>query len=147
MEQRVSLITLAVDDIDRAASFYDALGWQRQATPDGMVVYDLLGQSIGLYPKADLARDMGLDPSELGSGAMTLAFNTRTKDEVAQIVDAARAAGARILKDPHDVFWGGHIAYFADPDGHVWEIAFNPFSPLREDGAFRWSGYGDTSPI
>jgi len=147
MEQRVSLITLAVDDIDRAASFYDALGWQRQATPDGMVVYDLLGQSIGLYPKADLARDMGLDLSELGSGAMTLACNTRTKDEVAQIVDAARAAGARILKDPHDVFWGGHIAYFADPDGHVWEIAFNPFSPLREDGAFRWSGYGDTSPI
>lgn len=147
MEQRVSLITLAVDDIDHAASFYDALGWQRQATPDGMVVYDLLGQSIGLYPKADLARDMGLDLSELGSGAMTLAFNTRSKDEVAQIVDAARAVGARILKDPHDVFWGGHIAYFADPDGHVWEIAFNPFSPLREDGAFRWSGYGDTSPI
>ena len=55
---------------------------------------------------------------------------------------AAHAAGAHILKDPHDVFWGGYIAYFSDPDGHVWEIAHNPFSPLRDDGAFRWLGYG-----
>jgi catechol 2,3-dioxygenase-like lactoylglutathione lyase family enzyme len=145
MEQRISLITLAVEDMDRAAAFYDALGWRREETPDGMVVYDLLGQTLGLYPKADLARDMGLDPDALGHGAMTLACNTRTKDEVAQVFAAAKAAGARVLKEPHDVFWGGHIAYFADPEGHVWEIAFNPFSPLREDGAFRWNGYATPS--
>ncbi|MGH1355556.1 MAG: VOC family protein [Thalassovita sp.] len=142
MEQRISLITLAVEDMARTAAFYEALGWRQEDTPDGMVVFDLLGQTLGLYPKADLARDMGLAPDELGSGAMTLACNTRTKDKVAQVFEAAKAAGARVLKEPHDVFWGGHIAYFADPEGHVWEIAFNPFSPLRADGAFRWNGYG-----
>jgi catechol 2,3-dioxygenase-like lactoylglutathione lyase family enzyme len=141
MEQRISLITLAVEDIPRAAAFYQAMGWQQVDTPDGMVVFDLLGQTLGLYPKADLARDMGLDPAELGSGAMTLAHNVRNKEDVAQIFEQARAAGARVLKEPHDVFWGGHIAYFADPDGHVWELAYNPFSALRADGAFRWNGH------
>lgn len=141
MDQRISLITLAVENMDRTAAFYDALGWRQEETPDGMVVYDLLGQSLGLYSKENLARDMGLDPSELGHGAMTLACNTGTKEEVAEICERAKAAGARVLKEPHDVFWGGHIAYFADPEGHVWEIAFNPFAPLRQDGAFRWAGY------
>ncbi|WP_319826303.1 VOC family protein [Thalassovita sp.] len=143
MDQRVSLITLAVDDLDRARAFYAAMGWSPVETPPGIVVFDLLGQSIGLYPKADLARDMGMDPSELGTGAMTLALNTRTRAEVTDLFTAATAAGARVLKPPHDVFWGGHIAYVADPDGHVWELAFNPFSPLRADGAFRWAGYGE----
>ncbi|MBR9651654.1 VOC family protein [Thalassovita aquimarina] len=143
MEQRVSLITLAVDDLDRSTSFYDALGWQREETLEGIIVYDLLGQSLGLYPKADLARDMGLAPEDLGTGAMTLACNQRDKASVDAVAEAARAAGARILKEPHEVFWGGYIAYFADPDGHVWEIAHNPFSPLRDDGAFRWQGYGE----
>ncbi len=142
MDPRVSLITLAVDDPARSAAFYDALGWQRQEAPEGMIVYDLLGQSLGLYPKSDLARDMGVDPETLGTGAMTLACNQRDKAGVDAVTEAARAAGARILKEPHEVFWGGYIAYFADPDGHVWEIAHNPFSPLRDDGAFRWQGYG-----
>ncbi|CUH67691.1 putative enzyme related to lactoylglutathione lyase [Thalassovita gelatinovora] len=141
MDQRISLITLAVEDPDRSASFYDALGWHRQDTPEGIIVYDLLGQSLGLYPKADLARDMGLAPEDLGTGAMTLACNQRDRAGVDAVVAAARAAGARILKDPHEVFWGGYIAYFADPDGHIWEIAHNPFAPLRDDGAFRWQGY------
>lgn len=141
MEQRISLITLAVEDVARSAAFYQALGWKQVETPDGMAVFDLLGQALGLYPRADLARDMGLEPDQLGSGAMTLAHNLRSKDEVAQIFELAIAAGARGLKEPHDVFWGGHIAYFADPDGHVWELAFNPFSNLRNDGAFRWNGY------
>ena len=142
MDQRISLITLAVDDPDRSAAFYDALGWQRQDTPDGIIVYDLLGQSLGLYPKSDLARDMGLKPEDLGTGAMTWACEQHDKASVDAVVKAAHAAGAHILKDPHDVFWGGYIAYFSDPDGHVWEIAHNPFSPLRDDGAFRWLGYG-----
>lgn len=141
MDQRVSLITLAVSDVDRAAAFYSALGWSRVESPDGIVVFDLLGQSLGLYPKADLARDMGVSEAELGTGAMTLACNTRSKAEVAELLAEAEVAGARILKPAHDVFWGGHIGYFADPDGHIWEVAFNPFSPLREDGAFCWNGY------
>ena len=144
MEPRISLITLAVTDRDRAATFYSALGLRRAESEEGIVVFDLLGQSLALYPRADLARDMGLTEAELGIGGMTLGYNTRTRDEVAQVLGRAEAAGARILKPAHDVFWGGHIGYFADPDGHVWEVAFNPFSPLAPDGAFRWAGYPDT---
>jgi uncharacterized protein len=142
MDQRISLVTLAVADPDRAAAFYAALGWAPQDSPPGIRVFDLLGQSLALYPRADLARDMGLTEAELGTGGLTLACNTRTRDEVAQVLDRAAAAGARILKPAHDVFWGGHIGYFADPDGHIWEVAFNPFSPLSAEGAFRWAGYG-----
>lgn len=141
MEQRISLITLGVDDMDRSAAFYESLGWARVDSADGVIAFDLLGQTLGLYSRADLARDMGLDVADVGGfSGITLAHNVRDKGDVAQIVDRARAAGARIIKDPHDVFWGGHIAYFADPDGHVWEIAHNPFSPLAKDGAFRWNG-------
>lgn len=141
MEQRISLITLGVIDLDNAASFYEALGWQRTDSPDGVIAFDLIGQTLGLYPKADLAKDMGLDVSDItGFSGITLAHNVRTKDEVAPLVDRAARAGARVIKAPHDVFWGGHIAYFADPDGHVWEIAHNPHSPLGQDGAFQWNG-------
>lgn len=142
MEPRVSLITLGVEDVARAAAFYAAMGWRRVDSPEGIVVFDLLGQALGLYPRADLARDMGVAPEMLGTGAMTLAYNVRDKAEVAEVLDAARAAGARILCEAHDVFWGGHIGYFADPEGHVWEVAHNPFSPLSKEGAFRWEGYG-----
>jgi len=141
MDQRVSLITLAVSDVARARAFYLALGWTQVESPDGIVVFDLLGQSLGLYPRADLARDMGLSEDELGTGAATLACNVSDKGDVASVLKQAEAAGARILKEPHDVFWGGHIGYFADPDGHIWEVSHNPFSPLREDGAFCWNGY------
>lgn len=142
MEPHVSLITLGVEDVARAAAFYAAMGWRRVDSPEGIVVFDLLGQALGLYPRADLARDMGVEPETLGTGAMTLAYNVREKAEVAEVLDAARAAGARVLREAHDVFWGGHIGYFADPEGHVWEVAHNPFSPLSAEGAFRWEGYG-----
>ena len=143
MEQRISLITLAVADPDRAAAFYQALGWTREESEAGLRVFDLLGQSLALYPRADLARDMGVTEAELGTGGMTLGYNTRTREDVAEVLARAAAAGARILRPPHDVFWGGHIGYFADPDGHIWEVAFNPFSPLSDEGAFRWAGFGD----
>lgn len=142
MEQRISLITLGARDIDALAAFYDALGWQREESPDGVFAYDLLGQTLGLYPLEDLARDMGVAAEELGHGALTLAYNVRERADVVAVMDRAEAAGARILKPAHDVFWGGHIGYFADPEGHVWEVAHNPFAPLGSDGAFRWNGYG-----
>ena len=141
VEQRVSLITLGVTDMDRSAAFYEALGWTRVESQDGVVAFDLIGQTLGLYPRAKLAEDMGLPEDALGHGAMTLSYNVRDKAEVAAMLSAARQAGAKVLKDAADVFWGGHHGYFADPDGHVWEVAFNPFSPLRDDGAFRWDGY------
>ena len=140
MDQRVSLITLAVDDPDRATAFYEALGWQRVDSPDGIVVFDLIGQVLGLYPRAKLAEDMGVATEELRGSGVTLSYNVREKDEVAALYEAALAAGARGIKEPHDIFWGGHIAYAADPDGHVWEFAWNPFSPPGPGGEFQWNG-------
>ncbi len=141
MEQRISLITLAVADVAASAAFYEALGWARVDSPDGVVAFDLIGQTLGLYPKADLARDMGLEEAQIGGfSGITLGHNLRIREDVAPLYERALAAGARGIKPPHDIFWGGHIAYFADPDGHVWEIAHNPFSPLGPDGAFRWNG-------
>lgn len=141
MDQRVSLITLGVPDMEKAAAFYEALGWQRADSPDGVIAFDLISQTLGLYPLAALAADIGVPEGELGTGAVTLSHNTRSKQDVADLLAAAEAAGAEILKPAQDVFWGGHHGYFRSPDGHIWEIAFNPFSPLAENGAFRWNGY------
>lgn len=141
MEQRVSLITLGVEDMDRAARFYEALGWQRVESPDGVIAFDLIGQTLGLYLKASLADELGIDVSDIGGfSGVTFAHNLRTKDEVAPFLERVRAAGGNILKEAQDVFWGGHHGYFADPDGHVWEIAHNPFSPLGPNGEFQWGG-------
>jgi predicted lactoylglutathione lyase len=146
VEPRVSLITLAVKDVQSSARFYDALGWQRATGPDDpeeVVAYNLIGQTLGLYPKAMLAADLGIPEDAIGGfSGMTLSHNVRTKEEVAPLLELAVVAGGRILKPAGDIFWGGFIGYFSDPDGHVWEVAFNPFSPLAEDGAFRWGGYG-----
>lgn len=142
MDQRVSLITLGARDADALAAFYDALGWTRVETQDGVVAYDLIGQTLGLYPLEKLAEDMGLPVESLGHGAATLSYNTKTKEDVAKDLATAEAAGGKIIKCAADVFWGGHHGYFADPEGHIWEVAFNPFSPLSSEGAFRWNGYG-----
>lgn len=142
MEQRISLITLGARDMDALASFYDALGWRREQSPDGIIAYDLPGQTLGIYPLDKLAEDVGVAVDTLGHGAMTLAYNVREQAEVAPLLARAEAAGARILKPAHDLFWGGHVGYFADPEGHVWEVTHNPAAPLGPDGAFRWNGYG-----
>lgn len=142
MESRVSLITLASADLGRSEAFYRGLGWEPVFRNDHMLVYDLIGQSLGFYDRAALAADMGVPEEALGTGAATLAHNVRTSEAVAATMARAEAAGARILRAAGPVFWGGVIGYFADPDGHVWEIAWNPGSPLRADGAFRWAGYG-----
>ena len=142
MDQRISLITLGVADMDCATAFYDALGWAKVDTQDGVVAYDLIGQTLGLYPIAKLADDLGLPESALGHGGATYGYNTRSKDEVAEVLALAEAAGGTVIKSAQDVFWGGHHGFFRDPDGHIWEVAFNPFSALREDGAFCWNGHG-----
>lgn len=144
MDQRISLITLGARDMQALATFYDALGWQRTPSPDGVIAYDLIGQTLGLYPLDKLAEDIGVPLSDLGHGASTFAHNLPAKEDVAPLLALAEASGAKILKPAQDVFWGGHHGYFADPEGHIWEIAHNPFSPLRDDGAFRWLGYGES---
>ncbi len=141
MEQRVSLITIGVEDLETAAVFYEKLGWRRVESPDGVIAFDLIGQTLGLYPLAALADEMGVDVATLGHGAMTLSHNCRTKEDVAALIDQAERAGAEVLKPASDVFWGGHHGYFRAPDQTIWEIAFNPFSTLAADGSFRWNGY------
>ncbi len=144
MEQRVSLITLGVADMDRSRAFYMALGWQPVESPDGVVAFDLIGQTLGLYPKAMLAEELGIDAAGIGGfSGITLAHNLRSREEVAPFLRRAAEAGARIIKPAQDVFWGGYHGYFADPDGHMWEIAWNPFSPLGADGAFQWNGVAE----
>ncbi len=141
MQQRISLVTLGCRNVAGTAGFYEAMGWTRVPSDEGIVVFDLIGQVLGLYDLEHLAKDMGRAPEDLGHGAATYAYNVVAKDEVAEILDRARAAGAQILREASDVFWGGHIGYFADPEGHVWEVAFNPFSKLGPNGEFRWGGH------
>jgi len=138
MEHRVSLITLAVADMTSSAAFYEALGWcQIETENEGITVFQGLGQVIGLYPRASMARDIGLEITG-GFTGLTLGYNVREKAEVEAICGAVSRAGGRVIKAPHDLFWGGHSAFIADLDGHVWEISYNPFSPPAEDGSFSW---------
>ena len=139
MEQRISLITLAVDDLPRAVEFYENMGWQAAKTGPGAAAFNMNGTVFGLYPWDSMAEDMGLDPKSAMRPRMTLGYNVREKAEVAQILQHAESHGGSILKPAHDIFWGGHSGFFADPDGHMWEVAFNPFSPVAEDGGFHWS--------
>ena len=136
MDQRVSLITLGVADLDRAGAYYAALGWRKAVeSQPGISFYQLQGQVLGLFPLAELARDQGREGAELGLGAMALAHNLSNPEDVDRAYSEALAAGATGLKPPQKVFWGGYSCYVADPDGHVWEYAHNPFFPLVEDGS------------
>lgn len=132
--QRVTLITLGVDDLPRARAFYQALGWKPAEAQDGVAFYQMNGLALGLFGRKELAADQGRAGAALGTGAMTLAQNFNSPSDVDAAFAEALAAGARALKHPEPVFWGGYSGYYADPDGHVWEVAHNPFWPLSEDG-------------
>jgi len=134
--QRVTLITLGVADMARSRAFYAALGWQMHPqSQDAVTFYQANGFVFGLFGLADLAKDQGRPDAPLGAGAATLAQNFETEAEVDAAYARALAAGASALKAPEKVFWGGYSGYFADPDGHVWELAMNPFWPLAADGS------------
>lgn len=132
--QRVTLITLGVADLDRAKAFYAALGWHPEEATEGVVFYDLGGMKLGLFGLGPLAKDQGRAGAALGTGAMTLAQNFPDRAGVDAAFAQAEAAGATVLKRPEAVFWGGYSGYYADPDGHVWELAHNPFWPMDADG-------------
>lgn len=141
--QRVTLITLGVSDLARSRSFYEALGWRPAQAQEGVVFFQMNSMVLGLFGKTDLAADQGRPGAELGTGAMTLAQNFATEAEVDAAWGAAVAAGATPLKRPEKVFWGGFSGYYADPDGHVWEVAMNPYWPLQEDGSLVLPGAQD----
>ena len=134
--QRVTLITLGVADLAAARAFYERLGWvEHGASQPGVAFFQMNGAVLGLFGLADLAADQGRPGAALGTGAVTLAQNFTTETEVDAAFAASLAAGATALKAPEKVFWGGYSGYWADPDGHVWEVAMNPFWPLAADGS------------
>ncbi len=138
MEPRVSLVTLGVADLARSRAFYEALGFSASTVSQGDIVFfQAGGLALALYPRAALAEDATVDDHGFGFRGVSLAHNVRAKAEVATVLAEAEAAGGRIVKPAQDVFWGGHSGYFADPDGHLWEVAWNPHIPLAADGALK----------
>lgn len=134
MEQRCSLITLGVRDVARARRFYEALGWRGQQVED-TVFFQAGGQALVLWGRDKLAADSGVDDDgRCLFGGIALAHNVRSADEVDEVVHGAAAAGATITREPATTFYGGYAGCFRDPDGHVWEVAFNPGFPLDEAG-------------
>jgi len=137
MEQRVSLITLGVRDLARARAFYEALGWTTRASPDDDVVFfPAGGMVVALWDRERLAEDSGVEDSG-GWGGATLAHNVRSPADVDAVIDEARAAGANVVREPAETFWGCYSAAFTDPDGHPWEIAHNPRWTIRDDGSIK----------
>ena len=136
MDQRVSLVTLAVADVKRSRTFYEqGLGWKPGFTGDDIVFYQLRGSILGLWDKKAMAKDLGVPPTQLATGAVQVAHNVADRSTVDRILAQAATAGARIVKPAHDAVWGGYTGLFADPDGHVWEVAWNPAWKLSADGA------------
>ncbi len=141
MKPHITLITLGVDDLERALRFYrDGLG----LNTDGIVgsefeygavaFFDLQpGLKLGLWPRKSLCHDTGLAPGAVSATEFSLGHNVASKDEVDTVMAQAAAAGAVVIKPAHETFWGGYAGYFQDPDGHLWEVAWNPqMLPLEE---------------
>jgi catechol 2,3-dioxygenase-like lactoylglutathione lyase family enzyme len=135
MEQRVSLITLGVADLARSLRFYESLGWRRANQHAEVVFFQAGGLVVGLFARAALAADAGLPEEGAGFRGIALAYNARSRAEVDAVM--AAAAGATITKPAEDTFWGGYSGYFADPDGHLWEVAWNPEWTILDDGSVR----------
>lgn len=137
MKPRVSLVTLGVHDLARARRFYETgLGWKVSGASNDQVVFIQLagGVALGLFNRTSLAEDAHLLECGSGFSGITLAQNFESKEAVDRAMDMALEAGGKLLKKPEEVFWGGYSGYFADPEGHIWELAWNPFFPLSADG-------------
>jgi len=138
MEQRISLITLGVGDLERSGQFYERLGWRRSlAKAEGVVFFQAGGMALALYPQDELAKDANIAPIGHGFNGFSLAYNARSRAEVDSVLQEAEAVGAKILKPAQEAFWGGYSGYFSDPDGFLWEVAWNPAFPIAEDGSIR----------
>jgi len=127
MKPRISMITLGVHDLAVAIEFYEnGLGFPRMESPPEVAFFTLNGTWLGLYGRDALAKDAMVSAEGRGFESFTLAHNVGSEHEVDEVVDQAIAAGATLAKKPQQVFWGGYSGYFKDPDGHLWEVAYNP---------------------
>ena len=136
MDQRITLVTLGVEDLERSRDFYERLGWVRSLKgAEGVAFYQAGRMGLALWPRADLARDAGVEIGRAAEfHAVSVAQNLGSRSEVDAAMAEAGQAGARIVKPAAETFYGGYAGYFADPDGFLWEIAWNPGFPLGEDG-------------
>ena len=141
MKPRISVLTLGVDDLARAVAFYrDGLGWPTRgivgsAEQHSAVAFFALqpGIQLALFPRASLALEVGVAEPPSGTSGCLLSHNVARREQVAEVLAQAAAAGGRILRAPRDTAWGGHAGYFQDPDGHPWEVAWNPKWPVEDD--------------
>ena len=135
MRQKLNLITLGVDSLDRALNFYEkGLGWKRSIkSAEDLVLFSLGGITLALYPREDLAADVTLPYQPSGFYGLTLSYNAKSENEVDEVLQQVRELGAVIVKPAQKVFWGGYSGYFKDLDGYVFEVAFNPFWDLDKD--------------
>ncbi len=136
MEQRISIITLGVADLKKARKFYvDGLGFKpSSASQEGIVFIQMGGIGLALFNHDALAEDATVPPSGGGFRGVTIAYNTRTKEEVDEVMKLAVKAGGRAMRPAANANWGGYCGYFADPDGHLWEVAWNPSFGLSANG-------------
>jgi predicted lactoylglutathione lyase len=131
---RITLVTLGVADVARSRTFYRSLGWETAIDMDDLAVFRTAGSFLALYPIADLSRDIGDDTPTDAPRRSALAINVASAEEVDAAIAEALAAGGALLAAPAPAEWGGYTGYFADPDGHAWEVAHNPGWPLGDDG-------------
>jgi uncharacterized glyoxalase superfamily protein PhnB len=133
---RLTLLTLGVTDVARSATFYEALGFRRKARGStGVAFFEAGGVILSLWSAEELAKDAKIAPQEVsGFRGVSLAWNVASASAVDHAMERAIALGARLLRPAQDVFWGGYTGYFTDPDGHIWEVAYNPHWPFSEDG-------------
>ena len=135
MQPRLTLVTLGVADVARSRRFYETLGFRAsEASQDGVAFFDAGGVVLALFGRGPLAEDAHVADSTPGFSGVSLAHNCGSEAEVDSVLAEAVRAGAKLLKPAQKVFWGGYSGYFADPDGHLWEAAFNPFFPLDDAG-------------
>jgi len=135
MKSKISIICLGVSDLERSRLFYEELGLKTHNfdPAQGVVFFNMEGTWLELFPKSELAKDAGVVDTAVATTdfrGVTLAHNEPTKEGVDRVMAEALAAGAKLVKQPQDVFWGGYSGYFADLDGHLWEVAYNPYTDL-----------------
>jgi catechol 2,3-dioxygenase-like lactoylglutathione lyase family enzyme len=136
MDQYLHLITLGVKDFKRSYKFYtETLGWKpASASQDDVAFFQTSGVVLAIYPREKLAEDAIVSPKGSGFSGITLAYNARSESEVDEIIADLKSKGVKIIKEPQKVFWGGYSSYFVDPDGYLWEVAYNPFFLFGENG-------------
>ena len=139
MDQRISFITLGVRDLGKSVEFYKRIGWEPATDNGSIVAFNMIGMALALYQIDKLSRDVGFHIGSDNHPQFTLAYNTESVENVDELLQKAELAGGRLIKTAEKAFWGGYSGYFADPDGVLWEIAYNPALPLGPKGEFQWT--------